>query len=188
MDIISDPNEWKYHPKLDIVFVKKVSLLDASTIKKIKKLVAKVVGERFNYADSTDPIWIARKKKSKKQIFGICMLARKSPERHFDNETKTNVPYLYNMIVDVTDVASKTMKVSVSLLMRVKDHLSKNKDLWDWLESDKPRYINLNVECDNLHAIEFYEKNGFVAGAKLYIRGNMNNIMEYKIMVFNYSS
>ncbi len=188
MNVILDPSKWKYHPKLVITFTRKVSLLDSNTKKKVKKLVTKVTGETFRYSKPEDPIWIAYKRGSKKKIYGICMLAKASPERHFNNESKGNVPYLYNMIVDISERVARSMKVSVSLLMKVKNALGENRcnDFADWLDSDSPNYINLNVDCSNKHAIEFYKKNGFVTEKKLYMQGNVMNIVEFKIMTFTF--
>lgn len=188
--MITNPSEWIYHPDLEIIFVNKVKLLNESMRKNVEKLIAKVMKENFVYSSHLDPIWIARKK-TNKEILGICMIAKQSPYRHFDNEIDENIiPYLYNMVTDTTKVITKTLKVSVSLLMKVKSDLSNNNEIWKWLNPNyiyEPRFLNLDIPLKEIHVLNFYKKNGFIEEEdSYYLYDDNNNKISFKMMTFNF--
>ena len=55
-------------------------------LKIINILIKRVTGGSFAYPSASDPIWVATEKSNKKNILGICMISKKSPDKHFDNE------------------------------------------------------------------------------------------------------
>lgn len=188
MSIITNPQEWKQHTNLEIILVDNIKSVNISVLKNVKKLILKIKGERLRYASESDPIWIARKKSNKKKILGICMLSKYSPDSHFDSEDKNvNIPYLYNMITDITNKKIKILKVSVSLLMRLKIDLMINENIWKWLNPNmphKPTSLNLDVSIEDEHAKNFYIKNKF-DGHKIYSICNMNKSIKYNMLTCN---
>ena len=162
---IYDPYKWKDNSNIIINRIDKIETLIRSNNKKnkklfnkIKQLISKTCGEHFRFASYNDPIWIATKKNNLK-LLGVCMITKKSPGGYFENENTKNVPYLYNMVIDIYNNKTKVWKVSVSLLMHVRKSFS---DLYirELLESN-PSYLNLNVHENNQHAYNFYVKNKF---------------------------
>jgi hypothetical protein len=81
------------------------------------------------------------------KIIGMCSVAMKSPNDHFDNEIYDDIPYLYNFICD----KSKKKKQSLLLMNYIKN----------WAIKCGKKYINLDVLADNKHAQNFFEKNNF---------------------------
>lgn len=84
------------------------------------------------------------------KVIGMCCISMNSPLHDFTNECKglKRVPYLYNYICDSN---FKDKKPSVYLMNYIKGYV----DTID--ETD----INLHVDINNKHAINFYEKNNF---------------------------
>jgi hypothetical protein len=83
------------------------------------------------------------------KIIGMCAVAMKSPNDHFDNEIYDDIPYLYNYICD----KSKKKKQSLLIMNYIKN----------WAINNKKKYINLDVLMDNKHAQNFFEKNNFTS-------------------------
>lgn len=189
--LITDPYDWKQHPNLNITLVKSVKSVKSKMLKIINGLVMRVSGQSFAYPSSSDPIWIATKKTNKKTILGICMLSTYSPNKHFNNErSSTNVPYLYNFAIDTRDVNTKVLKVSVSLMMRLKIDLMQNMDIWKWLNPKDPchpKYLNLDVLIESGRAENFYQKNGF-KGDKIYntFGGIGKDWIEFRMLSFGF--
>ena len=150
-----------------------------------------ITGESFVYSSLSDPIWIATKKTNKNKVLGICMLSTSSPYKHFNNEHKsTSVPYLYNFAIDTRNINTKVLKVSVSLIMRLKIDLMQNIDIWKWLNPKdfrKPTYLNLDVLVESDHAENFYKKNGF-KGDEIYnaFGGIGNDWIKFRMLSFNF--
>ena len=83
------------------------------------------------------------------KIIGMCAVAMKSPNDHFDNEIYDDIPYLYNYICD----KSKKKKQSLLIMNYIKK----------WAINNNKKYINLDVLTDNKHAQKFFEKNNFTS-------------------------
>lgn len=139
---------------------------DASTLKQLKQLCRKVTGEQLKIFDD-DIVIIA---KYGKKIVGMCNIAFKSPESHFENEVNNKVAYLYNYMCDITQ---KAKKPSVVLMNFIKDYVMTNVDCKD---------INLDVEIDNIHAQQFFEKNNFIQVGK-YARSKEYFMYTYTILI-----
>lgn len=184
---LSDPK----YSRIIIFRISKFNNLSKNIVKKIKIFYQRVINEQFHHAKKDDPIWIALLSKNENEdpksmremfklgcpIIGICMLTSESPYRHFDNEENMNVPYLYNMMVDIKNPITRELKVAPILLTAVKDNTQNIKQIWTWLNPNnpsQPKSINIDVmykeegDCSkefyekSQHALKFYKKNGFV--------------------------
>lgn len=82
------------------------------------------------------------------EVIGCCCIAMHSPTYNFKNENNGmhRIPYLYNYICDS---AYRYLKPSVSIMNYLKESLKSYGE------------INLHVDTNNLHAIQFYKKNNF---------------------------
>lgn len=119
-------------------------------VKQLKILCRKTTGEALKIFDD-DYIILAL---YNKKIIGFCCIAMKSPESHFENEATDLVPYIYNYIVDILHRKRKTsILIMNAIKLFIKDTL---------LKSD----INLDSLYDNSHAINFFERNNFIACGK----------------------
>lgn len=119
---------------------------DTKALKQLKQLSRKSTGEQLKVFDE-DSIIIC---KHNKNIIGMCCIAMKSPESHFENEAEIEIPYLYNY---VCDISQKKKKPSVAIMNFAKDFIDVQKI---------GKEINLDVLNDNHHAMQFFEKNNFV--------------------------
>jgi len=195
MTLQTDFLKWENHSDLEITRYNGIKSIDKTMFKNIKiQLIRKVNGEIFKYKNS-DPIWVAYNKKKKKKILGIFMVSDYSPDFHFNNECDytdeggkimNTVPYLYNVIVNVINKDAKKLKVSLSLMMRVKRDIAQDKTLWSWLNKEnpkQPKFINLDAPCQNDHAIKFYQKNGFTLQNELY----ETKKIDYQTMIYTYA-
>jgi len=116
------------------------SELDQSSVRQLKILSRKSTGEQLKIFGN-DYIILC---KHNANIIGMCCIAKKSPEVHFENEKDCEIPYLYNYICDKKH---KKKKPSVAIMNFIKQ------------DTDE---INLDVVDDNDIAINFFEKNNFV--------------------------
>lgn len=187
--LITNPYDWKQHPDLNITLIKSVKSVKKQLLNIINTLFINVANEPFAYPSSSDPIWIATKKTSKRKILGICMISKKSPKEHFNNEDDhTNVPYLYNFAIDIGNINDKELKASVSLMMRLKIDLMQNEGIWKWLNPEdpcKPAHINLDVLVEDEHAKNFYKKNGFKED-KIFRVYDGNDEIKFRTLSFNF--
>lgn len=120
---------------------------DKVVFKQLKQLSRKTTGEQFKTFD--DDIIILCKSNNK--TIGMCNIAMKSPESHFENEQESEVAYLYNYCCDLTH---KKKKPSVAIMTYIKEYI---------LNSNiEKKEINLDVLVGNKHAMQFFEKNNFV--------------------------
>ncbi|MGL5935425.1 MAG: GNAT family N-acetyltransferase [Cetobacterium sp.] len=131
-------------------------------LKQLKQLSRRMTGEQLKLLDSGDIVTVLHNDK----IIGMCCITMKSPGGHFNNEDDANIPYLYNYICDISH---KKKKPSVFIMNFLKDSLK-----------NYP-FINLDVEIENDHAKQFFERNGFV-----YQGDYGNNIKEYKMYTFTF--
>jgi hypothetical protein len=130
---------------------------DIKVDKRLKQLCRKTTGEQLKiYPD--DKVITCR---YNNKIIGMCCIAMKSPEGHFENEDEYEVPYLYNYLCDLTQ---KKKKPSVALMNYIKTYLKNNyynPDINCDLNPNQKMEINLDIDEDNAHAMQFFEKNGF---------------------------
>ncbi len=125
--------------------IQKFSDISPEVIKKLKKLCRKMTGEILKILDGHLVVFAYYKK----NIICMCCISLFSPEKHFDNESDENIPYLYNFICDSS---FRYLKNSAQLMIYLKQYIS---------EQLKAKYINLDIVHNNQHAINFFEKNGF---------------------------
>lgn len=116
------------------------SELEQSSVRQLKILCRKSTGEQLKIFDN-DYIILC---KHNSNVIGMCCIAKKSPEAHFENEKDREIPYLYNYICDKKH---KKKKPSVAIMNFIKQ------------DADE---INLDVLTGNDIAIKFFEKNNFV--------------------------
>ena len=117
----------------------------SSILQKLKLLCRKTTGEKLKIFGSN--ITIVGKWNNK--IISMCNINEYSPEKHFKNESKKTVPYLYNFLCDPK---YRKKKVSYKMMAFVKEYCEK---IYDDI-------INLNTEKNNNRAISFFQKNQFV--------------------------
>lgn len=122
---------------------------DNMSLKQLKQLCRKTTGDQLKIYD--DDTMIICKYNGK--IIGMCCIAMKSPESHFENENDEKsgeIPYLYNYMCDFK---YKSKKAAMHMMFYIKDFIHITKNI---------KEINLNTSVDNTHAQQFFEKNNFV--------------------------
>jgi RimJ/RimL family protein N-acetyltransferase len=130
--------------------------LKPDVIKKLKQLCRKATGERLIVLPEHCVVYgkVNTKVNAKvnAKVVAMCCVSPFSPELHFENELRRNVPYIYNYMIDATH---RKNKVALELMTFIKAAFASG----DVVE--KTSEVNLDILEGNNHAIRFFERSGF---------------------------
>lgn len=117
---------------------------DIELLNELEKLCQRFLGEDLVMRMQDEIVICTFCDENKQVIIGVCCISMQSPIHEF-----SEIPYLYNYICN-SDY--KKYKPSVAIMNYIKE----------FLISLNHKEVDLHVDRDNNHAIQFYEKNKFV--------------------------